>query len=56
MGIKNDVSGRLLNSIDINPNSPKERSELLMLEAKAGHDGLHDERLNISKQLLPYYQ
>ena len=29
-----------------------ERLELLKLESKAGHDGLHDETLNISKQLL----
>ena len=29
-----------------------ERLELLILEKKAGHDGLYDEMLNISKQLL----
>ena len=39
--------------IVIDPNSLKERLELLVLETKAGHDGLYDEMLNISKQLLP---
>ena len=34
------------------PNNLVERLELLILEAKAGHDGLYDERLDISKQLL----
>ena len=29
-----------------------ERLELLILETKAGHNGLYDEMLNISKQLL----
>ena len=29
-----------------------ERLELLILETKAGHDGLYDEMLDISKQLL----
>ena len=29
-----------------------ERLELLILETKAGHDRLHDEMLDISKQLL----
>ena len=29
-----------------------ERSELLIPETKAGHDGLYDEMLDISKQLL----
>ena len=38
--------------IVIDPNSLKERLELLVLETKAGHDGLYDEMLNISKQLL----
>ena len=33
-----------------NPNNLVERLELLMLETKAGHDGLYDEMLNISKQ------
>ena len=36
----------------IDPNSFVERLELLILETKAGHDGLYDEMLNISKQLL----
>ena len=35
-----------------NPNSLIERLELLILETKAGHDGLYDEMLDISKQLL----
>ena len=39
-----------LNSID--PNSLIERLELLILETKAGQDGLYDEMLDISKQLL----
>ena len=34
------------------PNSLVERLELLILETKAGHDGLYDEMLDISKQLL----
>ena len=34
------------------PNSQVERLELLILETKAGHDGLYDEMLDISKQLL----
>ena len=34
------------------PNSLIERLELLILETKAGHDGLYDEMLDISKQLL----
>ena len=29
-----------------------DRLELLILETKAGHDGLYDEMLDISKQLL----
>ena len=29
-----------------------ERLELLILETKVGHEGLYDEMLNISKQLL----
>ena len=56
MGAKDDVYGRGLNS---NPNnliyeagSLIERLELLILETKAGHDGLYDEMLDISKQLL----
>ena len=34
------------------PNNLIERLELLILETKAGHDGLYDEMLDISKQLL----
>ena len=49
MGVKDDVYGRGLNS---NPNNLIERLELLKLETKAGHDGLYDEMLDISKQLL----
>ena len=49
MGAKVDVYGRGLNS---NPNNLIERLELLILETKAGHDGLYDEMLDISKQLL----
>ena len=68
MGAKDDVYGRGLNSnpdqrschhyVDqgncfADPNNLIERLELLILETKAGHDGLHDEILDISKQLLP---
>ena len=35
-----------------NPNNLIERLELLIIETKAGYDGLYDEMLNISKQLL----
>ena len=49
MEVRDDVYGRGLNS---NPNSLVERLELLVLETKAGHDGLYDEMLDISKQLL----
>ena len=51
IGIKDDVYGRGLNS-NPDPNSLIERLELLILETKAGHDGLYDEMLDISKQLL----
>ena len=34
----------------IDPNSLVERLELLLLETKAGYDGIYDEMLNISKQ------
>ena len=51
MGAKDDVYGRGLNS-NPDPNSLIERLELLILETRAGHDGLHDEMLDISKQLL----
>ena len=46
---QDDVYCRGLNS---NPNNLIERLELLILETKAGHDGLYDEMLDISKQLL----
>ena len=56
MEVRDDIFGRGL--ID-NPNNliyeaaPLiERLELLILETKAGHDGLYDEMLDISKQLL----
>ena len=59
MGVKDCVFGRGLNS---KPNTNNQRSchlnglverlELLVLETKAGHDGLYDEMLDISKQLL----
>ena len=47
--VKDDIFGRGLNS---NPNNLVERLELLILETKAGHDGLYDEMLDISKQQL----
>ena len=49
MGVRDDIFGRGLNG---NPNNLVERLELLILETKAGHDGLYDEMLDISKQLL----
>ena len=57
MEVRDDIFGRGLNS---NPNNQRschlnglvERLELLVLETKAGHDGLNDEMLDISKQLL----
>ena len=57
IGAKDDVYGRGLNS---NPNNQRSchlngligRLELLILETKAGHDGLYGEMLDISKQLL----
>ena len=51
MGAKDDIYGRGLNS-NPDPISLIERLELLILETKAGHDGLHDKMLDISKQLL----
>ena len=67
IGVKDDVFGRGLN-INPNPNNQQschlnqrscdfvnglvERLELLILETKAGQDGLYDEMLYISKQLL----
>ena len=66
IGVKDDVYGRGLNStpdqgkclacheeiLFADPNSLIERLELLMLETKGCHDGLYDEILDISKQLL----
>ena len=68
LGVKDNVFGKGLNSFDICEGAPPlvgvtrlalpqagcltERLELLILETKAGHDGLYDEMLNISKQLL----
>ena len=49
MEVRDDIFGRGLNG---NPNILVERLELLILETKAGHDGLFDEMLDISKQLL----
>ena len=59
MGVKDFVFGRGLNS-NLNQNNQRschlnglvERLELLILETKSGHDGLYDEMLDISKQLL----
>ena len=59
MGVIDDVFGRGLNS-NTNPNHQRschliglvERLELLILETKAGRDGLYNEMLDISKQLL----
>ena len=51
IGVRDDVYGRALNS-KANPNNLIERLDLLILETKAGHDGLYDEMLDISKQLL----
>ena len=60
IGLNDDVYGRVLNSnsnqqschLYVDPNKLIERLELLKLETKAGHDGLLDEMLDISKQLL----
>ena len=60
IGVKDDVYGKGLNSNPnqqschhyVDPNSLIERLELLKLETKTGHDGLYDEMLDISKQLL----
>ena len=57
MEVRDDIFGRGLNG---NPNNQRschlnglvERLELLVLETKAGHDGLYDEMLDIFKQLL----
>ena len=60
MGIEDDVFGKSLNRIDINPNNQRsyhvndliQRLELPELETKAGHDGFYDEMLDIYKQPL----
>ena len=60
MGIEDDVFGKGLNRIDINPNNQRsyhvndliQRLELTELETKAGHDRFYDEMLDISKQPL----
>ena len=68
LGVKDDVYGRGINSNPNqqrgsalgspschhypDPNNLVDRLELLILETKAGHDGLYDEMLDISKQLL----
>ena len=57
---KDDVFGRGLNSNSnqqsfhhyVDPYNIIERLELIILETKAGHDGLYNELLDISKQLL----
>ena len=49
MEVRDDIFGRGLNG---NPNNLVERLELLILETKAVDDGLYDEMLDISKQLL----
>ena len=57
MEVRDDIFGRGLNG---NQNIQRscllnglvERLELLILETKAGHDGLYDAMLDISKQLL----
>ena len=36
----------------MDPSNLIEQLELLILETKAGHDGLYDEMLDISKQLF----
>ena len=65
LGVKDDKFGKGLKSIDINPHNQRschvnaliERLELVILETKAGHEGLYEEILNISKQLcLMIYQ
>ena len=44
--------GRSLTEDEVQVNGLIERLELLILETKAGHDGLYDEKLKISKQIL----
>ena len=65
MEVRDDIFGRGLDTnqqschhyVDqgtcfADPNNLVERLELLILETKAGHDGLYDEMLDISKQQL----
>ena len=60
IGAKDDVYSRGLNSNPnqqsyhhyVDPNNLIERLELIIIETKAGHDGLYDEMPDISKQLL----
>ena len=60
IGVKDDVYGSGLNSKanqqschhNVDPNILLERLKSLILETKAGHDGLYDEMLDISKQIL----
>ena len=56
MEVRDDIFGRGLkdnpNNLIYEAGSLIERLELLILETKAGHDGLYDEMLDISKQLL----
>ena len=49
MEVRDNIFSRGLNG---NSNNLVERLELLILETKTGHDGLYDEMLDISKQLL----
>ena len=44
----------MVGGLNRNPdsNSLIEKLELLILETKAGHDGLYDEMLDVSQQLL----
>ena len=49
MEVRDDIFGKGLIG---NPKNLVEGLELLILETKAGHDGLYDEMLDISKQLL----
>ena len=56
MEVRDDIFGRGSkgnpNNLICEAGSLIERLELLILETKAGHDGLYDETLDISKQLL----
>ena len=56
MEVRDDIFGRRLkgnpNNLIYEARSLIERLELLILETKAGRDGLYDEMLDISQQLL----